>query len=89
MMLGTYIMKEFGFCTAFICEYHFAFFFWSGVFFIFVAFCFLIMVKIFYRYLNQQHIKKQKLSEADIIFGSMTQDSQEQMEIGELGTVFI
>ncbi|KAF4533341.1 hypothetical protein B566_EDAN002738 [Ephemera danica] len=38
-----------------------------------------------YLYLNQQHIKKQKLSEADIIFGSMTQDAQEQMEIGELG----
>lgn len=35
--------------------------------------------------MNQQHIKKQKLSEADIIFGSMAQDSQEQMEIGELG----
>jgi cullin 2 len=40
---------------------------------------------ILHRYLNQQHIKKQKLSEADIIFGSMTQDAQEQMEIGELG----
>ncbi|XP_066998802.1 cullin-2 [Anabrus simplex] len=38
-----------------------------------------------YLYLNQQHIKKQKLSEAEIIFGNLTPDSQEQMEIGELG----
>ncbi|XP_014262650.1 cullin-2 [Cimex lectularius] len=38
-----------------------------------------------YLYLNQQHIKKQKLSEAEIIYGNMTQDSEEQMEIGELG----
>ncbi|XP_053983774.1 cullin-2 [Hylaeus anthracinus] len=41
-----------------------------------------------YLYLNQQHIKKQKLSEADLIYGMssvMTADYQEQMEIGELG----
>ncbi|KAI5713274.1 hypothetical protein M8J76_000033 [Diaphorina citri] len=38
-----------------------------------------------YLYLNQQHIKKQKLSEAEIIYGNYTGDSQEQMEIGELG----
>lgn len=41
-----------------------------------------------YLYLNQQHIKKQKLSEAELIYGtssSMAVDYQEQMEIGELG----
>uniref|UniRef100_A0A1B6LDY5 Cullin-2 n=1 Tax=Graphocephala atropunctata TaxID=36148 RepID=A0A1B6LDY5_9HEMI len=38
-----------------------------------------------YLYLNQQHIKKQKLTEAEIIYGNATADSQEQMEIGELG----
>ncbi|XP_069703724.1 cullin-2 isoform X1 [Periplaneta americana] len=38
-----------------------------------------------YLYLNQQHIKKQKLSEAEIIYGNLTPDAQEQMEIGELG----
>ncbi|KAL1115891.1 hypothetical protein AAG570_006180 [Ranatra chinensis] len=38
-----------------------------------------------YLYLNQQHIKKQKLSEAEIIYGNPPSDSEEQMEIGELG----
>ncbi|XP_076240147.1 cullin 2 [Calliopsis andreniformis] len=41
-----------------------------------------------YLYLNQQHIKKQKLSEAELIYGmssTMNADYQEQMEIGELG----
>ena len=38
-----------------------------------------------FRYLNQQHIKKQKLSEAEIIYGNLSPDVQEQMEIGELG----
>lgn len=41
-----------------------------------------------YLYLNQQHIKKQKLSEAELLYGSssdMYADYQEQMEIGELG----
>lgn len=38
-----------------------------------------------YLYLNQQHIRKQKLSDADYIYGSVPQDVQEQMEIGELG----
>ncbi|KAG8035557.1 hypothetical protein G9C98_000985 [Cotesia typhae] len=41
-----------------------------------------------YLYLNQQHIKKQKLTEAEIIYGSASTNSaeyQEQMEIGELG----
>lgn len=38
-----------------------------------------------YSYLNQQHIKKQKLSEAELIYGNVNADSQEQMEIGELG----
>lgn len=41
-----------------------------------------------YLYLNQQHIKKQKLSDAELSYGissGMTADYQEQMEIGELG----
>ncbi|XP_058810413.1 cullin-2-like [Phymastichus coffea] len=40
-----------------------------------------------YLYLNQQHIKKQKLTEAEIIYGSPSTipDCQEQKEIGELG----
>ncbi|KAL0279377.1 UNVERIFIED_CONTAM: hypothetical protein PYX00_000956 [Menopon gallinae] len=38
-----------------------------------------------YLYLNQQHIKKQKFSEAEITLGSFTADPTEQMEIGELG----
>lgn len=38
-----------------------------------------------YRYLNQQHIKKQKISEAEIVYGNLSTDSQEQLEIGELG----
>nr|CAD7194721.1 unnamed protein product [Timema douglasi] len=38
-----------------------------------------------YLYLNQQHIKKQKLSDAEIIYGNLSPDSEEQMEIGELG----
>ncbi|KAJ8679584.1 hypothetical protein QAD02_015371 [Eretmocerus hayati] len=40
-----------------------------------------------YLYLNQQHIKKQKLTEAEIIYGTSgtSPDYQEQKEIGELG----
>lgn len=40
-----------------------------------------------FRYLNQQHIKKQKISEAEIMYGNGGNLSvnQEQMEIGELG----
>lgn len=41
-----------------------------------------------YLYLNQQHIKKQKLSEAELIYGvnsNNDDECQEQMEIGELG----
>ncbi|KAG7210335.1 hypothetical protein KM043_011873 [Ampulex compressa] len=41
-----------------------------------------------YLYLNQQHIKKQKLSDAELIYGTTSTtagDYQEQMEIGELG----
>ncbi|CAO1413455.1 unnamed protein product [Diamesa serratosioi] len=40
-----------------------------------------------YLYLNQQHIKKQKISEAEIMYGNGGNLSvnQEQMEIGELG----
>jgi cullin 2 len=35
--------------------------------------------------LNQQHIKKQKLSDAEINYGNLGPDAEEQMEIGELG----
>lgn len=38
-----------------------------------------------YLYLNQQHIKKQKLTEAEIIYGNFNEEVQEKMEIGELG----
>ncbi|CAH1163956.1 unnamed protein product [Phaedon cochleariae] len=37
-----------------------------------------------YLYLNQQHIKTQKLSDAEIIYGSPDSSGGEQMEIGEL-----
>ncbi|XP_019874549.1 cullin-2 isoform X2 [Aethina tumida] len=37
-----------------------------------------------YLYLNQQHIRTQKLSDAEIIYGSSDTSSGEQMEIGEL-----
>nr|XP_023030430.1 cullin-2 [Leptinotarsa decemlineata] len=37
-----------------------------------------------YLYLNQQHIKTQKLSDAEIIYGSSDSTGGEQMEIGEL-----
>ncbi|XP_052902134.1 cullin-2 [Anopheles moucheti] len=38
-----------------------------------------------YNYLNQQHIKKQKLNEAEAVYGCNNHsDSQEKMEIGEL-----
>lgn len=36
-------------------------------------------------YLNTQHIRSQKLSEAEIIYGNVTPNAEEQMEIGELG----
>lgn len=41
-----------------------------------------------FRYLNTQHIRKQKVSEAEVLYGNGTTPlsiSQEQMEIGELG----
>lgn len=40
-----------------------------------------------FRYLNQQHIKKQKVTDAEILYGNGNNLSiaQEQMEIGELG----
>lgn len=37
-----------------------------------------------YLYLNQQHIKTQKLSDAEIIYGSSDSSGGDQMEIGEL-----
>lgn len=37
-----------------------------------------------YFYLNQQHIRTQKLSDAEIIYGSADSSGGEQMEIGEL-----
>lgn len=38
-----------------------------------------------FRYLNQQHIKKQRMSEAEIIYGNVNYETPELMEIGELG----
>ncbi|KAL4149405.1 hypothetical protein QTP88_003363 [Uroleucon formosanum] len=38
-----------------------------------------------YQYLNNQHIKKHKLSEAEVLYGNITPDATEQMEVGELG----
>ncbi|XP_044742186.1 cullin-2 [Chrysoperla carnea] len=38
-----------------------------------------------YWYLNQTHIRKQKLSEAEMIYGGNNPDTQEKLEIGELG----
>lgn len=38
-----------------------------------------------YSYLNQQHIKKQKISDTEFVYGSQSPNHQEQMEIGELG----
>ena len=39
-----------------------------------------------YLYLNTQHIKKQKLSDAELTYGSLSVEATEQMkEIGELG----
>lgn len=38
-----------------------------------------------YLYLNQQHIKKQKVSDAEMIYGGTENTAGEQMEIGELG----
>ena len=39
-----------------------------------------------FRYLNQQHIKKQKVSEAELTYGSLSIDQNETIkEIGELG----
>ncbi|XP_058117563.1 cullin-2 [Anopheles ziemanni] len=38
-----------------------------------------------YQYLNHQHIKKQKLNEAEVVYGCINNsDNQEKMEIGEL-----
>ena len=40
----------------------------------------------FNRYLNTQHIKKQKATDAELLYGTLTYESPEQMkEIGELG----
>ena len=39
-----------------------------------------------HRYLNTQHIKKQKATDAELLYGSLSYESPEQMkEIGELG----
>ena len=39
-----------------------------------------------YSYLNNQHIRKQKMSEAELTYGSLSIEHMEQMkEIGELG----
>ena len=39
----------------------------------------------FCRYLNQQHVKKSKLSEADLTYGSIGDLPGHMVEIGELG----
>lgn len=46
-----------------------------------------LAARFIFRYLNQQHIKKQKVSEAEILYGNggHLTVAQEQMEIGELG----
>ncbi|VVC31679.1 Cullin, N-terminal,Cullin, conserved site,Cullin repeat-like-containing domain,Cullin homology,Cullin [Cinara cedri] len=38
-----------------------------------------------YQYLNNQHIKKHRMSEAEILYGNITPDIDVQMEVGELG----
>lgn len=38
-----------------------------------------------YTYLNLQHIKSKKISEAEFVYGNINASSQEQLEIGELG----
>lgn len=38
-----------------------------------------------YLYLNTQHIKSKKISEAEYVYGNINSSSQEQLEIGELG----
>ena len=39
-----------------------------------------------FRYLNNQHIRKQKISDAELNYGSLSLDHTETMkEIGELG----
>ncbi|EDW36922.1 GL25796 [Drosophila persimilis] len=38
-----------------------------------------------YIYLNQQHIKKQKITDTESFYGNVSGDAAEQMEIGELG----
>jgi cullin 2 len=46
------------------------------------------MIASIFRYLNTQHIRKQKISEAEVLYGNGTTPlsiSQEQMEIGDLG----
>ncbi|EDW49712.1 cullin-2 [Drosophila sechellia] len=38
-----------------------------------------------YIYLNQQHIKKQKITDTESFYGNLSSNAAEQMEIGELG----
>lgn len=38
-----------------------------------------------FRYLNQQHIKRHRMTEAEFSYGSLSNEAQELMEIGELG----
>lgn len=41
-----------------------------------------------FRYLNTQHIKKQKATDAELLYGTLSYESPEQMkEIGELGSL--
>jgi len=45
-----------------------------------------LILDILFRYLNNQHIRKQKISDAELNYGSLSLDHNETMkEIGELG----
>lgn len=49
----------------------------------------LISTDSYCRYLNQQHIKTNQLSEAELIYGNHQHNDMEQMEIGELGKLYV
>lgn len=41
------------------------------------------------RYLNQQHVKKSKLTEADVTYGGVPDIPGHMIEIGELGKLLL
>lgn len=53
--------------------------------YIFVYGCSEVFINYVFRYLNNQHIRKNKLSEAELIYGNHPNEDVEPMEIGELG----